>query len=239
MGSADFSHHSSLTIREVVEHIYQGSCLVPAAHEGDLVLAPSQIIALFDFVMRQHGIGTFLFWSLDKKKIRNYQFFEMSKDGKRGKECCTENEDDDGKCVTVVLDGRRRLTSLYAGLKGSNGSGIPWEAENDTADSRDRVLYLNILSEPSKPDEVYDFRFLTFREAMKKDHKTHWFDVGRVLDFRGAEDIARFLDENNLIEEETARRVLCRLYQVINERGFIRYYLETSEELGDVMMKFV
>jgi hypothetical protein len=101
------------------------------------------------------------------------------------------------------------------------------------------VLYLNILAEPRKPDEAYEFRFLTIREAIKRDQKRHWFDVGRVLDFRGAEDIARYLDENDLAGEEIARQVVCRLYQVVNEAGVIRYYLETSEELGDVFMKFV
>jgi hypothetical protein len=139
----------------------------------------------------------------------------------------------------VVLDGRRRLISLYVGLKGSNGSGIPWENENNHGECKDRVLYLNILFEPRNSDELYDFKFLTFREIAKRNQKTHWFDVSRVLDFRGAEDIAKYLEENNLTQSEIARRILCRLYQVINENGAIRYYLETSEELGDAMMKFV
>jgi hypothetical protein len=225
-------------VRDLVEHIYMGTCLVPAAHEGDLVLSSQQIVALFDFLMREHGVGTFLFWSLDKSKIKNYHFYEMSKDQKQSGGCAIGEVDNDD-CVTVVLDGRRRLTSLYAGLKGSNGSGIPWETEDCDSDLKDRVLYLNLLYEPSKPDDVYEFRFLTFREAMKRDQKTHWFDVSRVLDFRGAGDIASYLEENSLIEGETARRVLCKLYQVINESGAISYYLETSEELGDVIMKFV
>jgi len=131
------------------------------------------------------------------------------------------------------------LTSLYAGLKGNNGSGIPWETEDCEGDAKDRMLYLNILFEPDKPEDVYEFKFLTFREARNKDQKTHWFNVGSVLDFRGAEDIARYLEENDLMEVETPRRVLCKLYQVINESGAISYYLETSEELGDVIMKFV
>jgi hypothetical protein len=239
MGAADASHRSPLTVREVVEHIYKGTCLVPAAHEGDLVLSPSQIVALFDFLMREHRIGTFLFWSLDKGKIKDYHFYEMGKNQRSAEKCVPDRDSNNEECVTVVLDGRRRLISLYAGLKGSNGSGIPWETEDCRSDSKDRVLYLNILTEPNRPNEVYDFRFLTFPEAAKRDQKTHWFEVGRVLDFRGAEDIARYLEENNLTQREIARCTLCRLYQVINENRAIRYYLETSEELGDVMMKFV
>jgi hypothetical protein len=238
MGAENPSCHSPLTVRDVVEHIYRGTCLVPAAHEGDLVLSSQQIVALFDFLMREHGVGTFLFWSLDKSKIKNYHFYEMSKDQKQSGGCAIDDVDN-GDCVTVVLDGRRRLTSLYAGLKGSNGSGIPWETDDFGGDAKNRVLYLNLLYDPDKPDDSYEFRFLTIREAMKRDQKTHWFDVSRILDFRGAEDIARYLEENDLMEGDTPRRVLCKLYQVINESGAISYYLETSEELGDVIMKFV
>jgi hypothetical protein len=239
MGSADSSLRSPLTVREVMQQLCRGTCLVPEAHEGDLALSPSQIIALFDFLMQEHGIGTFLFWSLEKSKIGNYHFYNLNMDQEKKRQQMLEDEQNKDDYVTVVLDGRRRLTSLYAGLKGNNGSGIQWGTENGRVNAEDRVLYLNILAEPQRPGEAYEFRFLTLREATKRDQKTHWFDVGRVLDFDGAEDIARYLDENDLAGEEIARRVVCRLYQAVNESGVIRYYLETSEELGDVFMKFV
>jgi hypothetical protein len=125
MGSADASLSSSLTVREVMQQICSGTCLVPEAHEGDLALSPSQIIALFDFLMREHGIGTFLFWSLKRSKIKNYHFYDMNRDQEKNQQCTVVDHGNRDDCVTVVLDWRCRLTSLYAGFKRNNSSGIP------------------------------------------------------------------------------------------------------------------
>lgn len=101
------------------------------------------------------------------------------------------------------------------------------------------ALYLNLLSKSDEIDLLYDFRFLTPLEAIMRDKKAYWFEVGKVLDFASLRDINRYLRDNGLIESEFAEECLFKLYEVINERRVINYYLEASQKLEKVLNIFI
>ena len=58
-----------LTIRAVIENIDGRNYLLPAI-QREFVWGPEQVIKLFDSLMKDYTIGTFLFWDVKKDKVK-------------------------------------------------------------------------------------------------------------------------------------------------------------------------
>jgi len=238
MGIAKSAFQTPLTIKEAIEDIHKKKFLLPAI-QRELVWKPEQIIKLFDSLMREYPIGSFLFWNVDKDRIKDFQFYEFvrnyhERDSKHNPKANVTGEES----VTAVLDGQQRLTALYLGLKGTYAYKIPWKRWNSNDAFPTRKLYLNLLSKSDEFDLLYDFRFLTPLEASMTDEKTYWFEVGKILDFTSLREINKYLRENGLIESVFPEECLFKLYEV-SERRVINYYLETSQELTKVLNIFI
>ena len=108
-----------LTIREAVESIHRKRYLLPAI-QREFVWDNEQIVKLFDSLMQEYPIGSFLFWGLEKNKIRDFQFYEFvrsyhERDNTHNPKANVRGD----KRMTAILDGQQRLTALYIGLKGT------------------------------------------------------------------------------------------------------------------------
>ena len=68
-----------MRIKDVIESINRRKYLLPAI-QREFVWDETQIFRLFDSLMRDYPIGSFLFWNLEKQKIRDFQFYEFVKD---------------------------------------------------------------------------------------------------------------------------------------------------------------
>ena len=66
----------SVTIKEAIEKIVSREYLLPAI-QREFVWRTDQIECLFDSLMRDYPIGTFLFWHLENKKVGDFQFYEF------------------------------------------------------------------------------------------------------------------------------------------------------------------
>ncbi len=190
--------------------------------------------------MRGYPIGSFLFWDVNRENIDKFQFYEFIRDYHQRdnfhnqKANITGSED-----ITVVLDGQQRLTALSISMKGFHASKIPWKRwQSDDAFPRKR-LYLNLLSKSKDSGLLYGFNFLTKKEAETKDQGVFWFQVGDVLKFSDLKDIFNYLRENSLIESQCAQDRLCKLFEVISQKGVINYYLERSQEIEKVLNIFI
>src|SRR5690554_1913861 len=87
--------------------------------QRNFVWKPEQVYQLFDSVMRDYPISTFLFWKqngsyLKKENIKKLEFVRNSKD--KNKENTEINQ---SKEYFLVLDGQQRLTTFYLVLKGN------------------------------------------------------------------------------------------------------------------------
>ena len=233
-----------LTIREVIENIHERNYLLPAI-QREFVWSPEQIIKLFDSLMKEYPIGSFLFWDVKKDKIKDFQFYEFirafhERDNTHNPKANITGEEN----LTSILDGQQRLTALYLGLWGTYAYKIPWKRwDNDEAFPK-RKLYLNLLSKSKKFDLTYDFRFLTGSEASKTDEETFWFEVGKILEFKESYELNEFLIENELSLKpkdvaKFANRTLFKLFDIIHKERVINYYLETSQELDKVLNIFI
>jgi uncharacterized protein with ParB-like and HNH nuclease domain len=68
-----------ITIKEAIENVHTKKYLLPAI-QREVVWDVNQIERLFDSLMRDYPIGSFLFWFVEKKKSGNYQFYEFMRD---------------------------------------------------------------------------------------------------------------------------------------------------------------
>lgn len=230
-----------ITVRKATTDIHERKYLLPAI-QRELVWDAEQIEKLFDSVMRGYPIGSFLLWKVSKEKTKEYQFYEFlreyhERDNRHNPKANVSGEED----ITAILDGQQRLTALYIGLKGTYAYKLPrkrWDS-NDAFPKRE--LYLNLLSEAKDSDFKYDFRFLTQKEAGKKDENTFWFKVGKTLDFNPENpvELHHLLVDEGLSESNFAAECLFRLAQVINKDGIINYYLEEDQSLDKVLNIFI
>lgn len=238
------SFEAPITIKESIDHIHKNKYLLPAI-QREFVWSSSQIERLFDSLMRDYPIGSFLFWRLEKENVHNYQFYHFirnyhQRDVTHSSKADIKGEND----IIAILDGQQRLTALYIGLKGTYAYKIPWKQWNNDAAFPKRELYLNLLKESASSDLEYDFRFLTEEEAKNDYKEAFWFKVGNILNIKEHHEINEFLIKNKLInlEEEKAifaSKSLFKLHKIVHDDGLINYYLEKGEELDKVLNIFI
>src|SRR5580658_3590520 len=70
-----------------------------------------------------------------------------------------------------------------------------------------RRLYLNLRgrSKDESRDLLFDFRFLTDKEAEESKKDVYWFRVGDVLDLKSQFQVNNYLIKNGLMKEEEAK----------------------------------
>lgn len=235
-----------ITVKEAVENIDQKRYLLPAI-QREVVWGVDQIERLFDSLMRDYPIGSFLFWHVERKNAGNFQFYEFvreyhERDHSHNPKANVSGKDD----VTGILDGQQRLTSLYLGLKGSYAyKELRKRWDNPHAFPK-RRLYLNLLTPASKDkgDMIYDFVFLTEDEAAEPKKDVFWFRVGDILDIKNQAGVNKYLIQNKLMnrpepQAEFANETLFKLWFVVHEASVINFFLEKDESLDKVLNIFI
>lgn len=227
-----------ITVRAVLEGITRRKYLLPAI-QREFIWPEEKIIALFDSLMKDYPIGSFLFWSLEPASIQNFQFYEFIKDyHERDRRHNPEANVRGEEGITAILDGQQRLTALNIGLKGSYAAKLPWKRRERDGAFPIRKLYVNLLA-PADSDEVfYDFSFKKEDEAKQRDEKYFWFEVGKVLELHGIGEVLNYLINNNL-DTSFPRDTLAKLFDVINQKAVINFYQETSQDLDKVLNIFI
>lgn len=244
------SFQTPITVKEAVENIRAKKYLLPSI-QRELVWNTSQIEKLFDSLMRDYPVGSFLFWHVDKSRIGDFTFYEFirnfhERDSKHNKKAEFLGEDD----ITAILDGQQRLTSLYIGLLGSYAEKIKGKKWKNDAAFPKRFLYLNLLKKITDDEDLeleYDFYFLTDEEAQEfKDDELEnyfYFKVGDIFQFTKPHEINSYLIRNGLMSNEKqaefASETLFKLFSIINEEKIINFFLEKHGELDKVLNIFV
>lgn len=235
-----------ITVKEAVENIHAKKYLLPAI-QREVVWDVDQIERLFDSLMRDYPIGSFLFWHVEKKNVRNYQFYEFMRDFHEKDNCHNPKANISGQDdITGILDGQQRLTSLYLGLKGSYAYKEPRKRWDNPQAFPTRRLYLNLLAPKKNGDEtdlLYDFSFRTDADTQTDDH-AFWFRVGDILDLKEQVDVNDYLIKQGVMDrskeqKEFANKALFRLWKVVHDTGIINFYLEKDESLDKVLNIFI
>lgn len=241
------AYETPLTISKVIKDISSNKYVLPSI-QREYVWDAEQIETLFDSLMREYPIGTFLFWEISKEHVGDYDFYAFMKNYHEVKNKHNSKVDLKGSDgVIAVLDGQQRLTSIYLGLKGTYAYKRKYLSRNNPNAYPTRKLYLNLLGEPKDSDNKYGFKFLT-QDEVKNDKNTYWFEVGKILDMKEDGDVSIYVTDNISFSDEFeytreqsifAINALSKLYNVINKAGTISYYKEDSTELDKVLNIFI
>jgi uncharacterized protein with ParB-like and HNH nuclease domain len=252
----------SITIRDAIDRIDSGFFLLPSIQRR-FVWNTTQIEFLFDSIMQDYPINTFMFWEVVSKEIKNqFRFYDFLKKyveykGGNNEERNTKGYHD----FNAVIDGQQRLNSLYIGLKGSYSYKHyvyhKKKYHHDEENYPTRKLYLDLLN-PIENDEekkVYDFRFLINNEFIKECETLtkekvnengiiekidcYWFEVGKILEFSDLHSVVSFLSNEKLELSGFAGKTILKLYDLLNSKPIINYYLEKDQDFDKILHEFI
>lgn len=261
------SYHNK-SIKEIVEDIEFEKAYLPAI-QRKFVWPKWKIQHLFDSIMRNYPIGSFLFWELKSDKAYEYVFYNFLKKYDERK---PYNERKKGSFlhqeIIGVLDGQQRLSSMYLGLQGSHRQRLKYHKTKQDYAYPETFLFLNLLSLPYlvkdglidiDTDNNFEFLFLTEEEAKnefrKNDNKENepcfWFKVGKVLQWHSDPDIDAIYDDllSSLTNQELIlkfkeskrfiKKALRDFHKRITEEKLINYFKVTKDELDDILKIFI
>lgn len=251
------AYETPITIKKAIDNIRKKHYVLPSI-QREFVWDTEQIEKLFDSLMRDYPISTFLFWKVEKKRIKDFQFYEFlkhyhEKDARHNKKADLDDDD-----IIAILDGQQRMTSLFIALTGTYAKKMPYFRWDSPHAFPKKKMYLNLLAPSSDIELEYDFRFLTAEEASVKkqieiiddeeiEKDFFWFEIGSILEQSEPGSINMFLMENDLMntsmyskaQSAFAINTLTKFQNIIHQKGIISYFLEESEELDKVLQIFI
>lgn len=237
------SFQTPITIKEAIENIETNRYLLPAI-QREFVWEHTKIEWLFDSIMRNYPISSFLFWQVSGATKKGYKFYKFINQYRETFKIHNDEISTNGlNDFQAILDGQQRLTSIYIGLKGSYAyRGFGKSKTNDNENTRPtRNLYLNISNELKDEEDgrIYEFKFLkkdTTKEAVIYETDTKWFKVGEILNYASEEKFDDFVEE---LDGSFARKAIRQLRRTILEKPIINYFLETEQDLDKALNIFI
>ena len=233
-----------ITIHNAIFNIESRKYLLPAI-QRKFVWSSEKIEVLFDSIMRNYPINSFMLWNVTSDEIKNnYKFYEFLKEYRAFFK--DENPYFNTKGYQdffAIIDGQQRLTSLYLGLKGTYAYKMPRRWWHDTEDCLPtRRLYLNLSTKPSNDDErqmVYNFRFLTKGEVDKLSSTDDLFLVNDIYLYQDRDKLEDYMSEREWKDKTYAKAALRKLSEVIFKDKLINYYQEENQNIDTVLDIFI
>jgi hypothetical protein len=225
------------------------------AIQREFVWKRDQITRLFDSIMQDYPIGSFLFWELDQETRDKWDAYHFLTEFTQGG---THNRQADlvgVRSPVLVLDGQQRLTALLIGLRGKLTLKIkPNLPDEDPSAWADHHLYLDLLNDPTgepDPKTGYRFRFQFLSKAGLARHSKgrYWLRAGRILDCTSEDELYRLKSA----ETEAAERLrgalsprqrglvdrnLDLLYRRIWREESLAFHLERLQDYDRVLEIF-
>lgn len=231
--------YQSVRVSDIIRAIDNQKIYLPAI-QREFVWSTYQIERLFDSIMTDFPIGSFLYWNLEEENKNEWPIYEFIRDfNQEHPHNQAANMAGIRNDITLVLDGQQRIASLFIGLRGSyRYFYYRW---------RQTRLYLNLLKQPmpddgNPEDPTYGFAFRE-SDAPSDDEPQLWYLVGNILDFEDAEDAKEKLEKQlgDFLPEQqkTANKMVGRLHQRIHTARIGNYYEEKSQDYDKVLQIFV
>lgn len=232
-----------MTIAGALRLIQKNELILPAI-QREYVWKPSQVIKVFDSVMRGYPVGSFLSWKVLPDTISKFKFYGFLKDysGFDKKHNPVVDIPTDRE-VIAVLDGQQRLTSLNIGLRGTyayrNAGGWSTKAWSYP----ERRLYLDLLGEAPENEAGlrYHFAFLTKEQVAQSssdDAKT-WFPASEIFDAADPAAMMQIPAKYGVGNNATAVAIVGRLWQEIHHSASLHFYEEHDQDIERVLDIFV
>ncbi|SCJ99848.1 Uncharacterized conserved protein [uncultured Clostridium sp.] len=243
---------NSITIYEALQNIQDGKYVMPA-FQRQFVWGMNQIEKLWDSILLDYPIATFLFWNVNDSNVTWDTYFcnflsDVTFNSRKQADSINyeltsinvKNTD------TAVLDGQQRLTSLFLSLLGE-----AYIRPNYSRKKSGDRLVTKLLIELNKnkisvdEDEYNSKKFdIKFSEKVGRLSPTQ-FEIKNILDDKFQDDTTR----DKAIEEaivnvpsdskEYARNIIIKLHSKIFIEKLVRYTEIIDMKQDDALEMFV
>ncbi len=243
---------NSITIYEALQNIRDGKYVMPA-FQRQFVWGMEQIEKLWDSILLDYPIATFLFWHVDDSNVIWDTYFcnflsEVIFDSRKQADSVNyELTSIDVKNTdTAVLDGQQRLTSLFLSLFGEAFI-RPNYARKKSGDRLVTKLLIELnKNKSSVEEEEYNSKKfdIKFSEKVGRLSPTQ-FEIKNILDMKFQDDFRREKAIEDAItnipadSKEYARNILKKLYDKIFVEKLVRYTEITDMKQDDALEMFV
>lgn len=243
---------SSITIYEALQNIKDGKYVMPA-FQRQYVWSMEQIEKLWDSILLDYPIATFLFWHVDDDNVSWDTYFcnflsSVTFDSRKQADSVNyELSSIDVKLTdTAVLDGQQRLTSLYLSLFGE-----AFIRQKHARKKKGGGIVTKLLIELNKnkltvDEEEYNSKKfdIKFSEKVEKLSPTQ-FEIRKILDSKFQDDKTRESAIEDIIanvptdSKEYAKDILNKLYNKIFIEKLVRYTEIKDMKQDDALEMFV
>ncbi|PLR83473.1 hypothetical protein CVD25_14875 [Bacillus canaveralius] len=243
---------NSITIFEAMQNIKNGKYVMPA-FQRQYVWSIDQIEKLWDSILLDYPIATFLFWRVDDSNVTWDTYFcnflsDVTFDSRKTADSVNyeltsinvKNTD------TAILDGQQRLTSLFLSLFGEAYIRPKNARKKSGSTIRTKLLIELNKNKISIDEEEYNSKKfdIKFSDKVGKISPTQ-FELKDILN----EKYQNAATRETAIEEaivnvpadskEYARNILQLLYKKIFEAKLVRYTEITDMKQDDALEMFV
>lgn len=234
------SFQTPITIAEAIRNIENNKYLLPSI-QREFEWDHGKIEWLFDSIMRNYPISSFLFWRIEDVTKNQFKFYKFIREYRQRYKTHNEEFSTLGYSdFTAILDGQQRLTSLYIGLRGSYAYRTPRLREEDSERVYPtRKLYLNIMAplENEEDGRQFEFKFLTQVEA--DNNPAEWFKVSEIYGLSDDFEFNTYLDSHNLKASKFSYQTLSTLKNIIHSKPIINFFLETEQNIDKALNIFI
>ena len=243
---------SSITIYEALQLIKDGKYVMPA-FQRQFVWNMGQIEKLWDSILLNYPIATFLYWRVDDSNVTWDTYFcdfltQVVFDSRKAADSANYGLTNINTKITntAILDGQQRLTSLYISLFG-DALIRPAYSRRVTGDKTVTKLLIELNKHRISTDEEefnamrYDVHFT---EKVGKISPTQ-FEIKDILHDKFQDDSRRDAAIEEVIEyvpadvKDYARDTLNRLYKKVFVDPLIRYTEIVGMKHDDALEMFV
>jgi len=242
----------SITIYEAMMHIKDGKYVMPA-FQRQFVWSMEQIEKLWDSILLDYPIATFLFWHVDDNNVTWDTYFcnfltAVTFDNRKQADSVNYELTDINVAVTdtAILDGQQRLTSLYLSLFGDSFIRQKYARRGNVGDTVTKLLIELNKNKLDVDEEEYNSKKydIKFSDKVGRLSPTQ-FELRTILQDKFRDDSTRDKAIEDAIanvpadSKEYARKILNKLYQKIFVEKLIRYTEIHDMNQDDALEMFV
>lgn len=241
-----------ITIYEAMMNIRDGKYVMPA-FQRQFVWSMEQIEKLWDSILLDYPIATFLFWHVDDNNITWDTYFcnfltEITFDNRKQADSVNYELTDIDVSVTdtAILDGQQRLTSLFLSLFGDSYIRQKYARKVGVGGTVTKLLIELNKNKLDVDEEEYNSKKfdIKFSERIGRLSPTQ-FELRNILQekFQNEETRGKAIEDAianvPTDSKEYARNILGKLYQKIFEEKLIRYTEIYDMNQDDALEMFV
>ncbi|OWV14142.1 FISUMP domain-containing protein [Fibrobacter sp. UWB5] len=246
--------HGETSIYEAMKKIQCNGFVIPA-FQRSYVWSVDQVSCLWDSILSDYPISTFLFWKIEQGQeniAKDTVFFQFIKNALFRSNKNVSEHDNDGeeikwseneKLDSAVLDGQQRLTSLYITLFGQVNL-IKGRKTKFAGEPVDLCIQLDkgAVKEQNADDDVQTKFDIGFYEECYQSPTL--FNIKRIISTKfysqetRNDEIDKVLKSVPEASREYARKILAKLCEKIYDKKIIQYQQITGTE-NDALDMFV